>query len=139
MYCSDPDLAMSIIQQETRFRNIVNESEGSTGLMQILPSTAKWIECEAKTQIELMDIEKNIACGCKYLDILQNQHLKAKMPAALGDVISSYNAGSVRFCRTGTLKPSGNKCKIGHYINSDYVGAVVSNLRQFHQEGFGAK
>jgi len=78
LYCNDPILAMAIIKQESNFKNIVNTNEGSTGLMQVLPSTASWIECEATSQKELMDLEKNIACGCKYLDILSTQHAAAK-------------------------------------------------------------
>lgn len=119
--CHDPSLAMAIIQVETNFRNVASE-EGSIGLMQVRPSTAEWIGCEAKTKEQLMIPELNIKCGCKYLKQLSQQFNKQT------DVIASYNAGSPRLCRTGVLKPSGKKCVKGSLINQYYVERVLSVL-----------
>lgn len=107
----EPNLVMAIIKQESNFKSV--EGDGSIGLMQILPSTAKLIGCRAKTKKELLDPEKNIECGCQYLSILKKKH---KTNAAL---VAAYNAGDAFICRKGV------QCKIGQYVNQVHVNKVL--------------
>lgn len=118
--CDNPMLALSIIEVESNFINQIALTEDSTGLMQIRPSTAKGLDCLAKTQTQLLNIHLNIRCGCKYL-----RQLKSRYPN-LKDQIASYNAGAVKKCYTGKLYPSGKSCPIGGYINQSYVDKVMS-------------
>jgi soluble lytic murein transglycosylase-like protein len=123
-HCHDPRLAMAIMKVESNY-NKEAILEDSVGLMQIRLSTAKWIGCEnAGTQKELMGVESNIKCGCKYLGILSSQYKKAT------DVMAAYNAGAARICKTGVLKPSGRGCRVGHYINQEYVDRVMKQYRE---------
>lgn len=126
-YCKNPKLARAIIMRESNFKNIVS-SEGSTGLMQVKPSTAKWIGCKAQTELELLNEELNIKCGCFYLGKLDTRY------DALSDVVAAYNAGSARICRTGILHPSKNKCTVGKYINEEYVRLVLSTYQDYIME-----
>jgi soluble lytic murein transglycosylase-like protein len=121
MYCSSPSLAMAITDVESNFQN-VKSTEGSIGLMQVQPNTAKMLNCEAKTVSDLMVKEMNIKCGCKYLDILATKY------SIKDDIIASYNAGAPKICKTGILNPSNKKCTIGKYINQDYVDKVNQRL-----------
>ncbi len=112
LYCGQVDqkLALSIVRQESNFKNVAPNA--SVGLMQILPSTAKAIGCEAKTRKELLNEELNVKCGCLYLQKLHQKYKK------INDVIASYNAGAVYICKKGL------NCKIGHYTNQSYVDSV---------------
>jgi soluble lytic murein transglycosylase-like protein len=118
-FCDDPTLALAIMKVESNFINTRAPTEDSTGIMQIRPSTAQWIGCKAKSEQDLLNIELNIRCGCRYLARLSHQYSKLK------DVISAYNAGQARLCTKGILRPSGKSCIIGHYINQDYVNKVM--------------
>jgi soluble lytic murein transglycosylase-like protein len=117
-FCDNPQLAMAIMKVESNFINRRAPTEDSTGLMQVRPSTAQWIGCLAQSEQDLLNIELNIRCGCRYLGRLGHLYSNIK------DVIASYNAGAPRICRRGILQPSGKPCTIGHYINQDYVDKV---------------
>lgn len=110
-YSVEPNLVMAIIKQESNFKSV--GGNGSVGLMQILPSTAKLIGCKATTRKELLNPEKNIECGCKYISLLKKKH---KTNAA---VVAAYNAGDAFICRKGV------KCKIGQYTNQLHVNKVL--------------
>jgi soluble lytic murein transglycosylase len=126
-YCHDPKLALAIMKVESNFNsNAVNQD--SYGLMQVRLSTARWIGCVTNyTQKELLGAENNIKCGCKYLKTLSDRY------KSTSDVVSAYNAGEARICRTGILKPSGNSCTVGKYINQDYVDKVFKEFKKVQQ------
>ena len=128
MACGNPRLALAIARVESNYRSVVNVKEGSTGLMQVKPSTARSIGCTAKTQSQLLDPFLNVKCGCRYIDHLSQRY------AGLSDVVSAYNAGYAGRCRTGTLYPSGKKCRIGKYINQDYVDKVLLAYREMQND-----
>ena len=108
----EPNLVMAIIKQESNFKSQAFNG-GSVGLMQIMPPTAKMINCRAKTKKDLLDPEKNIECGCQYLSILKRKH---KTNAA---VVAAYNAGDAFICRKGV------NCEIGKYTNQIHVNKVL--------------
>lgn len=124
-YCSDPELALAIIKNESNFIRLTRPDEDSTGLMQVRPGTARWLRCRAQTRKQLLQTSLNIECGCFLLGKNDTRY------SALTDKISAYNAGSARRCTTGTLYPSGKKCKIGEYINQKYVDQVISTYRSY--------
>ena len=124
LHCATPKLALAIMSVETNFRNVVSK-EGSIGLMQVRLSTAKWIGCDIKVEKDLMDEIKNIQCACLYMRSLSKRY------SPLEDIAAAYNAGSVKYCKTGKLKPSGKSCVIGKYINQDYVDKVMRRYNEF--------
>lgn len=118
-HCHNPILALSIMEVESNFRSIRAKDESSTGIMQVKPETAKWIGCKAQDERSLLNIELNIACGCRYLGKIADTYSNRR------DQVAAYNAGQARICRTGILRPSGKSCIIGQYINQDYVNKVM--------------
>jgi soluble lytic murein transglycosylase len=126
LHCANPKLAMAIMKVETDFNNVVSQ-EGSIGLMQVRLSTAKWIGCQANTQKKLLDEQLNVKCACLYIEMLSQRYSKMQ------DVVAAYNAGSARYCRTGTLYPSGKSCTVGKYINQDYVDKVMRRYDEFQK------
>ena len=101
-YGLDPAMVAAIVFQESSFDDRRTSAAGAAGLMQILPSTASWIEAqeqpyppatglpgpEAITPERLIDPEINIALGCWYLRYLIDRFGSAD--AAL----AAYNSGA---------------------------------------------
>jgi hypothetical protein len=73
----DPLLVASIIKQESNFNKTAKSSAGALGLMQILPSTARYIH-EHIDNSKLFDVNYNVTLGVRYykqlLLIFNNDH-----------------------------------------------------------------
>ncbi len=84
-----------LIRQESRFVADIKSSAGATGLMQLMPATAKWVASQLGIknfrQSIVTDINTNLQLGTFYLkhvlDTLDNQPLLAS---------AAYNAGPGR-------------------------------------------
>jgi soluble lytic murein transglycosylase len=101
-YNLDPAMVAAVVFQESSFDSRRTSAAGATGLMQILPSTASWIEVQEQpyppatgltpsqpiTQEQLADPEINIALGCWYLRYLIDRY--GSVEAAL----AAYNGGA---------------------------------------------
>ena len=86
----DPALVYAIIKVESNFKKDAVSSAGAIGLMQIIPSTAKWIAGELGENFDkenLFDPETNIKYGCFYLNYLYSKFEK------MSAVLCAYNAG----------------------------------------------
>ncbi|MBW4611815.1 MAG: transglycosylase SLT domain-containing protein [Desmonostoc vinosum HA7617-LM4] len=87
----NPLLVTALIRQESRFEPKIKSIVGATGLMQVMPDTAKWIapkiQLDSK-QINLEDPNNNIMLGTWYLDHTHQQYNNNSLLA-----IASYNAG----------------------------------------------
>lgn len=83
-------LVASIINAESSFDASAKSAKGASGLMQVLPSTAKWI-CQTNglnfAKDDLFVAEKNIQIGTLYL-----AYLLAKFPD-VKTAVAAYNAG----------------------------------------------
>lgn len=89
-YDLDIALVYSIIKVESDFDKDAVSKSGAMGLMQILPSTAKWIAKELGVDFEkqnLFEPELNIRFGCYYLRYLFDKFYDREI------VICAYNAG----------------------------------------------
>lgn len=89
---TDAALISAVIRQESRFMPHAYSSVGASGLMQLMPSTAKSMAQQLNLKIKmstavLFQPEVNIKLGSAYLKVLQNKGLKKE------EVIASYNAG----------------------------------------------
>lgn len=83
-------LVYAVIKTESNFDANAKSYAGAIGLMQIIPSTAKWIASEFDENYEeekLYAPETNIKYGCFYLN-----YLKQKF-SDIDAVICAYNAG----------------------------------------------
>ena len=100
----DPTLLMSIARQESVFQRDAKSYMGATGMMQMLPSTARHVEKSmSKESIALASIDTKLPLSQQLSDPSVNLHLGAQYLAQLnkqsmvnGDAIrllAAYNAG----------------------------------------------
>ena len=86
----EPALVYAIIKTESNFNSEAVSPAGAMGLMQIIPSTAKWIAGELNEEFNennLYNPETNIKYGCFYLKYLFDKFDN------IDAVICGYNAG----------------------------------------------
>lgn len=81
----DPNFAMAIAEQESRFRQSARSPVGATGVMQLMPGTA------AGLRVNPYDLRDNIRGGVKYIKQLQGMFGNRYDLVAAG-----YNAGPYR-------------------------------------------
>jgi len=91
-YSIDPFLVLAVMREESNFSPTAVSSSGARGLMQLLPSTAKWI-LESKLnqpfhEDDLDDPEVNISLGTWYL-----RHLLEQVDFDLAKAAAAYNGG----------------------------------------------
>ncbi len=87
----NPLLVTALMRQESRFQPKIKSIAGATGLMQIMPDTAKWIAPQIKLDSKTIDLENpndNVMLGTWYLDHTHQQYNNNSLLA-----IASYNAG----------------------------------------------
>ncbi|MCK4936540.1 MAG: lytic transglycosylase domain-containing protein [Elusimicrobiales bacterium] len=96
----DLELILSVIEKESQFDPKARSRAGAVGLMQVMPSTAKWLGLKDKSQ--LWTPEVNIKYGVKYLRYLWKQFGKGDFSQltvadlqneGLIKTIAAYNAG----------------------------------------------
>lgn len=96
-YGYDWKLILAIIRTESHFNVRARSNKGARGLMQVLPSTAKWLSpklgLEYKGRDSLYDPEYNIKLGTYYLRMMHKK---------FGDIekaIAAYNRGPTGLIR----------------------------------------
>jgi len=91
----DPAYVYGLIRQESRFILDARSSVGASGLMQVMPATAKWtakkIGLKNFQTEQLNQRDTNIAIGTAYLKLVLN-NFQGSMPMAA----AAYNAGPSR-------------------------------------------
>lgn len=89
-YKIDQALIFAFMRQESRFKAEAKSRRGATGLMQLMPATARFMARRRTSRRSLLVPENNIALGQKYI-----QHLLAD-PTIDGNLFyatTAYNAG----------------------------------------------
>lgn len=85
----NPLLVTALIRQESRFTPTIQSPAGAVGLMQVIPSTAKWIAPKINLkEYKLNDPKDNINLGTWFLDSTHQQYNNNSLLA-----VASYNAG----------------------------------------------
>ncbi len=91
----DPAYVYGLIRQESRFIMDARSHVGASGLMQVMPATAKWtakkIGLDGFKPEQINQRDTNIAIGTGYLKIVLD-HFDGAMPLAA----AAYNAGPSR-------------------------------------------
>ncbi len=120
-YELDVSLVYAIIKTESNFDKKAVSKSGALGLMQIIPSTAKWIASELDESYDknkMFEPETNIKYGCYYLKYLFDKFENIDI------VICAYNAGENAVLKwiddNGVL----NKNKIDYAETKNYLDKV---------------
>ncbi|MEI8180000.1 transglycosylase SLT domain-containing protein [Aestuariivirga sp.] len=116
----DPAWVYGLIRQESRFIMDARSGVGASGLMQVMPATAKWtakkIGLTGFQPRDITDRDTNIAIGTGYLKLVLD-NFGGSMPMAA----AAYNAGEDRVRKwlagTGGLP----------YETQDYVYAITGH------------
>jgi len=85
----NPLLVTALIRQESRFEKSIHSAAGAVGLMQVMPSTGKWIAPQINLkEYNLENPNDNIRLGTWYLDQTHDTYKNNSLLA-----VASYNAG----------------------------------------------
>ncbi|WP_310526977.1 transglycosylase SLT domain-containing protein [Nocardioides sp.] len=68
----DPQLALAVSWQEAGWQMHHVSSAGAVGAMQVLPSTARWMESYADRDLRLHSLRDNATAGVLLLDVLRD-------------------------------------------------------------------
>ena len=134
----DPAYVYGLIRQESRFVTDARSHVGASGLMQVMPATAKWtarkIGLTHFTPDQISDRDTNIAIGTGYLKLVLDS-FEGSMPLAAG----AYNAGPSRSRRwrapndgTGPVLEGAIWAEnVPFHETRDYVKKVLSNTTNY--------
>ena len=126
-YRLSPSLVASIINVESNYNSKAISSVGAIGLMQIMPSTAKWL---TGTEQNLLEPETNIKIGCMYLNYLKTHFLNLKC------ILAAYNAGPNKvliWLKDEEFSKDGiNLIKTPYIETNNYIVKVQNNLKVYN-------
>jgi soluble lytic murein transglycosylase len=129
----DPAYVYGLIRQESRFVMDARSHVGASGLMQVMPATAKWtakkIGMTQFTPDQITDREVNVAIGTGYLNLVLDD-FEGSMPLAT----AAYNAGPSRSrnWRNGPVLEAAIWAEnIPFQETRDYVKKVLSNTTNY--------
>ncbi len=127
----EPELAFAIVRRESSFMTDAVSSANARGLMQVLPSTAKYLERRRVSSRQLLDIEMNAKIGNKYL-----RYLMDKMDNNTVLATASYNAG---WSRVKQWLPENEALEADIWVElipfretRNYVKAVMAYKQIYH-------
>ncbi len=63
----DPELAFRLVRTESRFNPRARGPQGALGLVQLMPSTARWLNRSLRTEAQILAPEANLRTGFRYL------------------------------------------------------------------------
>lgn len=129
-----------LIRQESRFVQVAKSSAGASGLMQLMPATARWVAKRLGLkdfhQGLVNELDTNLALGTYYL-----KHVYDRLDGSPVLATAAYNAGPGRARRWQDAQPMEGMV----YIESipfnetrDYVKKVLSNAA-YYAGRFGEK
>ena len=129
----DPAYVYGLIRQESRFITDARSHVGASGLMQVMPATAKWtakkIGLVNFTPAQINDRDTNIAIGTGYLKLVLDD-FAGSMPLAA----AAYNAGPgrPRNWRNGPILEAAIWAENVPFAETrDYVKKVLSNTTNY--------
>ena len=130
----EPAFVFGLIRQETRFMPALRSHVGASGLMQVMPATARWtarkIGLEMRPE-QITDIDVNLRLGTSYLRLVLDDFAGSQALAA-----AAYNAGPGRPRRWREGPPIEAAAwteNIPFNETRDYVKKVLSNATIYAQ------
>ena len=129
----DPAYVYGLIRQESRFVTDARSGVGASGLMQVMPATARWtakkIGLTSFAVEQLNDHEVNVAIGTGYLKLVLDD-FGGSMPMAA----AAYNAGPgrPRVWRNGPVLEAAIWAENIPFLETrDYVKKVLANTTNY--------
>jgi soluble lytic murein transglycosylase len=129
----DPAYVYGLIRQESRFIMDARSHVGASGLMQVMPATAKWtakkIGLTGFTAPQINDRETNVTIGTAYLKLVLDD-FEGSMPMAT----AAYNAGPSRprnWRKGPVLEAAIWAENIPFSETRDYVKKVLANTTNY--------
>ncbi len=129
----DPAYVYGLIRQESRFIMDARSHVGASGLMQVMPATAKWtakkIGLTGFTPDQINDKETNVTIGTGYLKLVLDD-FGGSMPLAA----AAYNAGpgrSRKWREGSVLEGAISAENVPFQETRDYVKKVLSNTTNY--------
>jgi soluble lytic murein transglycosylase len=128
----DPAYVYGLIRQESRFNMDARSSVGASGLMQIMPATARWTAKKiglAYTPELIADRDTNLRLGTAYLKLVLDDFGGSQAMAA-----AAYNAGPGRPRRWregASLETAAWAENIPFAETRDYVKKVLANASYY--------
>ncbi|RZA15768.1 MAG: lytic transglycosylase domain-containing protein, partial [Lysobacteraceae bacterium] len=129
----DPAYVYGLIRQESRFIMDARSGVGASGLMQVMPATARWtarkIGLNDFTPNQITDRDTNIVIGTAYLKLALDD-FEGSMPLAA----AAYNAGPgrPRNWRNGPVMEAAAWAENVPFTETrDYVKKVLSNTTSY--------
>ena len=129
----DPAFVYGLIRQESRFVMDARSHVGASGLMQVMPATARWtarkIGMTSFTPEQINQRDVNIAIGTGYLKLVLD-NFEGSMPLAA----AAYNAGpsrSRKWRQGPTLEGAMWAENVPFHETRDYVKKVLSNATNY--------
>ena len=125
----DESWVLGLVRQESRFSTSAKSAAGASGLMQLMPRTARWVAqrlgMKGFSAAQLNDVELNIALGTRYLKyVLDSVDGQPVLAAA------AYNAGPGRARKWKADRPLEGAIyaeSIPFGETREYVKRVMSN------------
>lgn len=119
----DASLVLAVIRTESSFDENAVSSKGAVGLMQLMPSTAKFIAEKVGfyKDYDLFDAQTNLYLGICYLEYLFNKYSEENV------VLACYNAGE------GRVKSwlNGNDLHVPLLETKNYIKRVVRRKKLY--------
>ncbi len=123
----DPFIIMALMRQESSFNPNTRSPVGASGLMQIMPRTAKDIKKREVSVNELLNPQFNIEMGARYFSSLMREHQQDYMKA-----LASYNAGSGNVRKWKKRYPVDNPLLFVDLIPFDETREYVAGILRNH-------
>jgi len=130
----DPAFVFGLIRQETRFVPNLKSHAGASGLMQLMPATARWTAKKVGLDFQpaqINNIDTNLRLGTSYLKMLVDDFAGSQALAA-----AAYNAGPgrPRRWREGPVLDAAAWAEnVPFNETRDYVKKVLSNAAIYAQ------
>jgi soluble lytic murein transglycosylase len=131
----DEAWVFGLMRQESRFINVARSNVGASGLMQIMPATARWIAQRLGIKRfaagEMQDPARNIEFGAYYL-----KHMQTSLDGSPVLATAAYNAGPGRAQRwrdTLAMEAAVYIESIPFAETRNYVQKVMSNAMYYAQ------
>lgn len=122
-YEVDPALIAAIVEVESSFDTSARSARGAVGLMQLRPSTGRWMGAR-----DLLDPSQNIDAGTKYL-----KYLEQEFDGDLDRQLAAYNAGISTVRRYGGVPPYPETARYIRRVMRRYA-ARNRELEEFNQD-----